>query len=382
MIPDTETWEVVKDDGLTHAAAAAAFLQKGFRTGVGDLSWSEDYFAWKLGAANPAGPGFLTLARTGSEIIGTTTITRKRLLIDGVEVPGAEIGDTYSSPEWRRAGRARAAVDSQPDPDHYLNKSIFGRLVHETTRRAKASGLRWIYGTPNENSHPGYVKRLDYVDLRSPTTRYRARPTSRAVVAAYRLPRWTLAALAPAENLMGALVHQWRGRIKSLRLAPDSPLPATGELDELWSRNRPTSGFALLRDAAYWEHRYLRHPLARYRFLTVRDRDSGRLRGIVVSRRVAADNGRAYGAVVEWMLDPSIGLAGPISETVRSFRDDGIDLFYSYVTDGSEAAGVFQRSLFIPRSPVRVIFAGTQQARALNVKPDEFLFYLGSTDGA
>lgn len=382
MIPYTETWEVAEDDGLTHAAAAAAFLQKGFRSGVGDLSWSAEYFAWKLGPANPAGSGFLTLARTESGIIGTTTITRKRLLVDGVEVAGAEIGDTYSSPEWRRSGRARVVLDSQPDPDHYLNKSIFGRLVHETTRRAMASGLRLIYGTPNENSHPGYVKRLDYIDLRSPTTRYRARPTSRAVVAAYKLPRWTTAALSPAENLVGALVHQWQGRVKSLRLASDSPLPSAHELDELWARNKPTSGFAIVRDAAYWEHRYLRHPIARYRFLTVRDRGSDLLRGIVVSRKLVADNGKAYGAVVEWMLDPSVGLAGPVSETVRSFRSDDIDLFYSYVTDRSEAARVFQRCLFIPRSPVRVIFAGTEEARGLNAEPDKFLFYLGSTDGA
>lgn len=60
-----------------------------------------------------------------------------------------------------------------------------------------------------------------------------------------------------------------------------SPPPQT---DALWTRCSPELDVALVRDRAYLEHRYTRHPSGAFTFLTCVDRSSGELRGLAVTK--------------------------------------------------------------------------------------------------
>ena len=54
------------------------------------------------------------------------------------------------------------------DENNYINKSIFGRLAFESQKRAENKGIELIFGTPNKNAYPGWIKRLNYSEITCP----------------------------------------------------------------------------------------------------------------------------------------------------------------------------------------------------------------------
>ena len=55
--------------------------------------------------------------------------------------------------------------------------------------------------------------------------------------------------------------------------------------DEIWARIAPELRFGLVRDGAWVSWRYVRHPQRRYRFVLVRDPETGAARGLAVYSR-------------------------------------------------------------------------------------------------
>jgi hypothetical protein len=76
------------------------------------------------------------------------------------------------------------------------------------------------------------------------------------------------------------------------------------ELDELWTRVKPDAGFSLIRYSAYWIHRYLDHPLAKYSTFSIRRRDV--LVGLATIRLASITLGKPVLSLVEWMLEDNI----------------------------------------------------------------------------
>ena len=86
-------WTVLANDHLDPEITqkASEFLQT-FLPSESPPVWSAEHFNWKLGDANPAGPGFMTVALHDGKVIGVTTITRKRFWDGHKEVAAAESG--------------------------------------------------------------------------------------------------------------------------------------------------------------------------------------------------------------------------------------------------------------------------------------------------
>lgn len=105
-------------------------------------SIAKEYYKWKL-SDNPYQRGHIYLERKDGIVVGSTTITPKRIAIFGEELLGAEIGDTFTHHDYRRQG-------------------IFSRGVTECTEYAISRGIDIIYGAPNSQSLPGYQKKLGY----------------------------------------------------------------------------------------------------------------------------------------------------------------------------------------------------------------------------
>ena len=105
-------------------------------------TFAAEYYLWKI-VKNPAGRGFVSLAVDMDRIVGTTTVTRKKVWFRGQLVDAAEIGDTFTDPNYQKLG-------------------IFTALVNASRARAIAEGVRMIYGTPNNQSLPGYEKHCQF----------------------------------------------------------------------------------------------------------------------------------------------------------------------------------------------------------------------------
>jgi GNAT superfamily N-acetyltransferase len=99
-------------------------------------------FFWKI-FINPFGRGFVNAIHHDDKIVATTSITPKSLLINQVEYAVAEIGDTYTDRK-------------------YQGRGFFSMLVNESRKVANDSGIKLIYGTPNNQSLPGYIKNMGF----------------------------------------------------------------------------------------------------------------------------------------------------------------------------------------------------------------------------
>jgi GNAT superfamily N-acetyltransferase len=107
---------------------------------------------------NPHG-GLFAFAHTDSEIAATCYLAGKRLSpAFGGRPEAFEIGETWTAEQHRRKG-------------------LFSRLVEHCTAHAFATGAVLVYGTPNQQSTPGYAKlKYEIVDDTSSQLRMLANP--------------------------------------------------------------------------------------------------------------------------------------------------------------------------------------------------------------
>ncbi|HKY48011.1 MAG TPA: GNAT family N-acetyltransferase, partial [Acidimicrobiia bacterium] len=96
-----------------------------------------EFWHWKH-FENPFGPSLLLVARMKGQIAGIRAYLRWRF-----RFPGGEL-------------KALRAVDTATHPDH-LREGIFRSLTIEANRRAEEEGIDLIFNTPNEKSRPGYL---------------------------------------------------------------------------------------------------------------------------------------------------------------------------------------------------------------------------------
>ncbi len=373
-------WSTVNDDELRMTDKAVEFLQGEFCPPGADPIWSTKYFRWKLGSSNPAGRGYISLALLDDRVVGTSSLVKKRLLINGNECIGGEVQDAYSAAAIRHSCRPINLSPKDPDPNSYINKSIFGRLGSEVRERADADGISVIYGTANPNSYRTYVnvKKLNFFDCKGFQIESFTRPTSKVVSRKYPSLSFLSAPLQNIETFSISLQKNIYNRGLCKSFTSDIAVPSADELDELWIRLKPVKGFSLIRDASYWRHRYLEHPIARYTFFNIRER--GHLVGIIVARLFLVGGGKRVVSIAEWMNDESIPFSYILSEVINIFRDCGVEGFNLWAATSSKESRAATRSLFFSKGRVPIIFADTPQARLLQSMSANFKFYLGSSD--
>ena len=114
--------------------------------GLGDYG-SMGFFHWKI-INNYIFPGIINLVKDSNKIISTTSITPKLLAYKDEIINAAEIGDTYTHPDYWRQG-------------------LFSLLINQTREDAEKKDIKFIYGTPNKLSLPGYQKRANFDTIKN-----------------------------------------------------------------------------------------------------------------------------------------------------------------------------------------------------------------------
>ena len=126
-----------KESDLSNIGSFFKELYPGF-DGYGSMG----YFHWKI-VANYLHPGKINLVKDNNRIASTTSITPKSLIFKNSDVAAAEIGDTYTHPDYWRQG-------------------MFSLLINQSRKDAEDSDVKFIYGTPNKLSLPGYQKKANF----------------------------------------------------------------------------------------------------------------------------------------------------------------------------------------------------------------------------
>lgn len=376
-----KTWEVRAIDDLNDelTGKAASFLQSFLSDGV-DPVWSVDHFRWKLGEANPAGRGFMTVAVCDGDVIGTTNITRKRMWDGNREIAAAEVGDAYTHPDFRREGRAAQPYAPNGTLDEYLSKSVFGRLATETRERAERAGIGLIYATPDSDSSSiaGFLNRLGFFDYGSHFNQSFVRPTSAALVK--RVPP-----LAPLRGVLYPLDRAYATILRHIsagmgRLQAREIEVASHEIDGLWQRLKDGIDFGPVRDAAYFRHRFLENPIASYRLWTIRQASA--VCGAFVTRTFTQMVGQRVCYMADWLLDP--GVKGIFRFAVAHMieQNRGPDLqWYGFWAERDWAAQQRLLSLgCIGRGRVPIIFFDNKDSLSLDASGCKLEFTLATSD--
>jgi len=370
-------WRSVSDDSLKRIGDVTTFLHEEFTQAGADQLWSEEYFRWKLGDSNPAGNGYLSYALFDNKIVGTASLTKKRAIYNGEECLVGEVGDTYTSSSIIRRGQSEKLSNLEPDPKHYVNKSIFGRLISETTNRAIQDGVSIIYGTPNKNSFPGYTKRLNFLEFKNYDNTTYYRPSGRLLMNEYPLLRIVEFIIRPLEQVLISMQNLLYKKILGIGIDFSIETPKKKEIDELWYRVKPDIGFSLIRDFQYWNHRFVDHPLAEYQFFSFYR--NGVLIAIVVARIFSSREDKKALSLVEWMADKSVSLSYLFSEVINYFKKSDIDHYYLWVPNKGHKAIAAKNNIFLLKRSAPIIFFDNKAAREI-CSSNRFDFYLGSSD--
>jgi GNAT superfamily N-acetyltransferase len=240
-------------------------------------SHSGAYYLWKL-QRNSAGRGFVSLAMDGDRLVGTATVTRKKMRFNGQIIEAAEIGDTFTDPEFQRQG-------------------IFSTLVTATRDRAVASGVRLIYGTPNINSLPGYEKNLSFRRKLGLNLRLCVFPLRPAAMANARLAGRNIKL---PERFLDAIATSYLNLTTSFLAGScrEEALSFGEEFDEFDNQFYNRREACVPRTAAYLTFRLMENPdSVRYRIISSRDR-IGKLEGFVILKEVIQQ-----GLRVLWVAD-------------------------------------------------------------------------------
>jgi GNAT superfamily N-acetyltransferase len=102
----------------------------------------EAYDRWRY-LASPYGSAPGTLAVAGDRAVGFYVLWPAPLAVGASEIAGAQSMDTMTHPDFRGQG-------------------IFVALAQACFEIARGRGMRLLYGFPNRESFPGFVRRLDW----------------------------------------------------------------------------------------------------------------------------------------------------------------------------------------------------------------------------
>jgi GNAT superfamily N-acetyltransferase len=227
-----------------------AMLMSEFRKLFGEnkfRSISKEYYEWKIDK-NPYQKGLIVLERREGKVVGSGTLTPKKVSIFGEEHLAAEGGDAFTHPDYRRQG-------------------IYTKIGHAGISYAKSHGFNFIYGTPNPISLAGGRKfgqiPCPYVRLRFLTKGQRLLPHAvKAIVKMIRYGRLKNLRLFLSEMWQKHLSHSSSSYSQFTLEEQEFDVfevdEFTDEIDGLWGS--PRYIFFVIRDKTYLNWRYFANP--------------------------------------------------------------------------------------------------------------------------
>jgi GNAT superfamily N-acetyltransferase len=349
-------WQVVPYT-MGDLPAISHFFKKNY-PGPGTYG-TMDLFYWKI-AANYIRPGIINLVKDKERIVSTTSVTPKRLLYKKKEIIVAEIGDTYTDPEYQRQG-------------------MFSLLINQSTQDALKADIPFIYGTPNNQSLPGYEKKAGYHIIPGMKVKLLALPLNIRPLVQKRC-HWLIGALASflfsSVIFIYFLAKKIWMRPAVLQVEEWDHLP--DKWDEFWEKTQRPYDLIFCRDRKALEWRFFENP-NKYRFYAFMERND--IVGYLVYR-VIHDSGRTILVIADFLCLPSH--EKKLNTLLFKVLDDafkaGITIINIWCPESSPYFQVFKKLGFIVRDKIPIICFQNDFSRNLQQNPLFWHFTVSDSD--
>lgn len=323
-------------------------------------SCEPEYYEWKC-YKNPVLQGEVWIAEDGNTLVGMKSMTPKKIKILDKVVIGAETGDTFTHPDYQRRG-------------------IFTNLF----RHAKEIGLDreigFIYGTPNQNSLPGYILKLNYaqipIELRS-----LVKPlcTKRLLQTKLRF-----SPLASVLSLVIAVVFKTIFTIGTSRIAKSDvcirqEMSFPNDIAILWEQTSRNYDVALIRTKDYLEWRYVTNPET-YLILIARN-SNGAILGYMVAKDTFHGDIPTC-TITDFLIleeDPNI-FKQLLIALFQKLDCKGANIVSVVVVKGSYYDKFLLKAGFIPHNEIPLICYRSEVGNQLLKGGCKWHFTLGDTD--
>ncbi|MGB8839787.1 MAG: GNAT family N-acetyltransferase [Aliidongia sp.] len=291
------------------------FLTHGYRRPV-------SFDRWKLFSTD-FGRCPLIVAMQGDRCVGLYTVLPTPLILDGVGISGAQSVDTMTHPDFRGRG-------------------MFLSLARSCYEEA-ANDIAVMYGLPNENSYPGFIKHLGWMHLDDITRWVRPLAVPR------RLPRLVAALADPLIKAVTGL-GEVTGSIGATAVA---------DMPSLSAAIRPAARCFVEKSARWLTWRYAADAGSAFRRLTIGQCETPD--GLIVFEELPADDGdsRHSTRIMEWLGRTAEAKETILRQFVRAQARRGCRSI-SYVTNDPRSRSTLRRNLFFERGRFPLI------AKALN----------------
>ena len=369
-------WDEIEVKSNNLYEKVSFFLQNEFGTEFGYQLWNKEIFEWKLDNLNPARRGYMFIAMLNNQVIGVATLTKKIVIINGKKILCGEIGDTYSNLEIRRSVLPRNLLFNNKNPNAYENKSIFGRLVTLICNKAKKDGVAFIYGTPNENSYPGYTNKLAFKDEKELFLVPYTKITSLFFKKKFFYFKFIFSIYEILSNNLLNIFYKYYALIHQLQLKEHTPSEA--EIESIWLSNKSVNGLCFERNYNYWEHRYLKHPTANYKFFSIYK--SNKIYGFCVSRIISKSTHESELCIAEWMFLNNKFLFFSINKITNYFKKNKITKIIIWDVRNKKNKILYKLNFFIARRRIPIIFKFFNNNLNPILQKSKNNFFMGSSD--
>lgn len=204
-----------------------------------DESISNKEFVYHEYFNNPAGNALIELALDEEKMVlaGQYVVNPKLISVDGTVIPAILSLNTLTR-------------------EAYRGQKIFTSLAESTYKRAEQEGYVFCYGAPNPNSHPGFIKKLSFIDLGTMPLYVRPLCISRIVRELF------------GSKLLATLAIPFNLIFMSGKQEDESIVRITNEnvhlMDGFWKEIQKKYRVMGVRNAEYIKYRYLDVPIREY----------------------------------------------------------------------------------------------------------------------
>ena len=327
-------------------------------SGTGDYG-NMGFFHWKI-VENYIKPGIINLIKDGDRIASTTSVTPKLLVYKNEFVNAAEIGDTYTHPDYWRQG-------------------MFSLLINQTRKDAEIKGINFIYGTPNKLSLPGYQKKANFDLIRNLYVKSLVFPINISLRISKK-SHWILGIIIGSIfSILTFLYFKMKNIFffidKSITIKEINQIP--NDWSEFWNQAREGYDFIINRNVEATTWRYFSNP-NKYKFITIRKNNN--LIGYLIYR-IISDEKEKIIMIADYLTLP--GQAKALYEAVNFTIDRAFQIGVTQVSlwcvKNSPYYKVFKKKGFFARSNIPVICYQNEFAEQVE-RCTSWHFTLGDSD--